>query len=158
MKHLLNYVAAAALGATAMYLFDPIGGRRRRALLRDKAAASRHDLDRYARKARKRAADQLHGVAARARSTIGMDGSPVDEWQLVERVRSHLGRVTSHPGSIDVSATAGQVCLSGQILASEHEKLIAEVSAVPGVDSVEDRLEVHEHPGFVPELQGASKS
>jgi len=158
VKALLNYAAAAVLGATAMYLLDPRLGRRRRALLRDKVVAGRHDVDRYARKTGKRAADHLRGMAAEARAGAGLGAHPPGDRQLEERVRAALGRAVSNPGAVDVGAADGQVCLSGKILASEHERLIAEVSSVAGVESVEDRLEVYERPGFVPELQGATRS
>src|SRR5690606_41858308 len=75
-----------------------------------------------------------------------------------ERVRAQLGRLVSHPGAITVTAHAGDVTLSGQILAAEHQTLLSAVRAMAGVNRVDDRLQAHESPGNIPELQGGSPS
>jgi uncharacterized membrane protein len=73
---------------------------------------------------------------------------------LVGRVRSKLGRLVSHPSSIEVEAEDGRVILSGPILAEEVGSLLEHVSGICGVTSLENRLEVHERAGNVPGLQG----
>jgi osmotically-inducible protein OsmY len=52
-----------------------------------------------------------------------------------------------------VSATNGRVVLSGPILAGEADELIRRVSRIPGVRSIDSRLELHEDAGDVPSLQ-----
>ncbi|MFX5521606.1 YtxH domain-containing protein, partial [Acinetobacter baumannii] len=64
MPSLLQCAVAAAVGAAVMYLFDPQSGRRRRAMLRDKAEASRHDMQDLAEKQAKRITDRMQGIAA----------------------------------------------------------------------------------------------
>lgn len=50
-------IAALGIGALAMYYFDPVSGKRRRALLRDKSTV-------------KHARNRAHGIVAEARSAI----------------------------------------------------------------------------------------
>lgn len=44
MNGILKLLAGAGIGALLMYLFDPKGGGRRRALIRDKAVGVSHDI------------------------------------------------------------------------------------------------------------------
>src|SRR5207244_7213293 len=73
---------------------------------------------------------------------------------LAERVRSHLGRVCSHPGAIEVRSAGGAVTLEGDVLASEHAPLLACVRTVRGVHDVRDELHVHQSAAGIPALQG----
>jgi osmotically-inducible protein OsmY len=65
----------------------------------------------------------------------------VDE-TLVARVRSQLGHVISRPSLIEVSASEGNVALSGSISAEELNDLLTCVSRVRGVKEIENRLKV----------------
>ena len=69
-------------------------------------------------------------------------------------MRSKVGRAVSHPHAIRVSVREGRVSLSGPVLAHEVDDLLSCVSAVRGVEEVENRLEVHQQAGTVPGLQG----
>ena len=153
---ILNRIATLALGATAMYYFDPQLGRRRRAELCDKLNAMRNDAADCLLSEGKQAADHVRGWTASARSGMGLDEPPASDRQLEERVRAQLGRLLSHPGAVSVTATAGDVTLNGHILASEHEALVAAVTAMAGVQRVDDRLQVHEQAGNIPDLQGGA--
>lgn len=157
VKDILNGVAAVAAGAAAMYLLDPRLGRQRRALLREKMEARRHDVEDFARSKSRRLAGRLRGTLAEAQSNIGSP-EPVSDQQLTDRVRSQLGRLVSRPGAIDVTAADGCVSLSGHIVTAEHDKLLSEISAMDGVTSVDDRLAVYDQPGNIPELQGAGRA
>jgi hypothetical protein len=126
-----------------MYLLDPDRGARRRALVRDKLVRASHKtadgLDALSRDVGNRA----RGAAAEVQGR--MRGEDVDRRRLTERVRAELGRVVSHPRSIDVSASDdGSVCLIGPILSNEADAALSAISSVRGVRSVEDRLERHE--------------
>lgn len=146
------FLGGLGLGAGLMYLFDPVRGARRRSLLRDKA--------RHAMRAEKEVVDKgvrdlghrATGVMARLRSAAQPE--QVSDEKLVERVRARMGRSVSHAGSIEVSAKAGHVTLGGPIFASEVGALLRSVRRVPGVHSVENRLEPHTGAGSVPGLQG----
>jgi uncharacterized membrane protein len=154
MANPLKWTGSLLAGAGLMYLLDPGSGKRRRALIRDKAVragdAAGDAIGTTSRDLRNRAA----GAAALARALV--HGGEVPDGVLAERVRSKLGRVVSHPGSIEVAAQAGVVTLSGPVLAREEDDLVSCVSSVRGVRSVVNRLDVHEQPGGLPGLQGGA--
>src|SRR5262245_30785745 len=83
------------LGVGLMYFLDPERGRRRRALVRDKMAHAARAGNEAMCHFRSDVSHRLAGVGARARGAL--HGGPVDDGVLVERVRSKLGRVVSHP-------------------------------------------------------------
>jgi hypothetical protein len=148
----LAILGSVGLGAGLMYLLDTDRGRRRRAQLRDKAKhalnESRHSMRITARDFRNR----VRGLSAGAKTLVNR--RPVSDEVLVERVRSKMGRIVSHPHSVIVTADNRRVTLSGPILTNEVEKLIVCASAIPGVTGVENMLEPHEEAGDVPGLQG----
>lgn len=145
----------AALGAGLMYLFDPNLGKRRRHLLRDKLIS-------YSRKIRDCTdatfRDVWHrtvGLAHETRASLSHETVP--DAVLVERVRSKLGRVVSHPHAVQVCADNGLVCLSGTVLADEAEHLLKTARSVRGVKDISFMLDVHPTPANVPELQGGAQ-
>jgi uncharacterized membrane protein len=148
-------LGALGAGAALMYALDPVAGRRRRALARDQAVSlTRTGQDRLAGVA-KDVRNRAQGVVAEAQARLRPEG-PVPERVLEARVRERIGRSASHPGPIDVDVRDGHVTLSGPVLAAEAAQLLADVSGVRGVASVEDRLERHETAGDVPALQGGA--
>lgn len=152
MARAITTLLAAALGAAGFYYLDPQRGRRRRALARDRYASVRAQLTRSLEPIRRDAANRVQGLTARFKSTGEYAGAP-DE-TIVQRVRSALGRCVSHPRAVTVVVRAGRVELSGDILQSEHERLIEAVLAVPGVTGVDDALHVHATSDGVSALQG----
>jgi hypothetical protein len=148
----MSWIAPMAVGAFAMYLLDPDRGARRRALIRDKAVWA-------SRKTRDGAAalgcdlqNRATGLVAEMRGMLHREA--VDDRRLEARVRTELGRVSSHPGALAVFASGGHITLSGPILANEHDLVCRAVSSVRGVTSVSDVLDVHDEPGSIPALQG----
>lgn len=135
---LIRFATAFAAGAFAMYMLDPETGRRRRALVREKAVAAGHDAQRLARGASRNTANQLRGAAAEARSRAR--GAPVSDRQLHERIRSELGHLVDQPSQVEVNVSNGFVTLGGSIKPPEMERLIGAVSAMQGVEHVENRL------------------
>src|SRR5262249_52150058 len=129
-NHELTLLGGVGLGAGLMFLLDPDRGKRRRAWMRDKcvtlAAESQRGLHKTARDFRHR----LSGLVANLKS-IGRKDEVPDE-VVAGRVRSKLGRLVSHPGSIDVGVFQGCVTLRGLVLASDLEDLLSGVSAVKG--------------------------
>lgn len=147
-------LAGAALGAAAMYLFDPDRGRRRRALMRDQLLSAAGHLDDAIEATARDLIHRAQGLMAEARSTVSDE--EVSDEVLVDRVRAKLGRVVSHPGAIKVTAEQGRVTLSGAVLEHEHEDLLQAVRSVQGVVEVEDRLEPHKSANGISALQGGS--
>jgi hypothetical protein len=149
---LLSFLAGAAIGAGLMFLLDPDRGHRRRALARDQVlSASRRAGDDLGAKAR-HLGNRARGLVASARARF--QAEQVDDGIVEERVRAELGRVVSHPGPVAVQVEHGVVTLTGPITLQEREGLIGAVRGVRGVRDVEDRLETHQSPAGVPELQG----
>ena len=142
----------ATLGGALVYLLDPRGGRRRRAMLRQRFTRflnmAADAADATARDMRNRA----QGLVAEVRSRF--EHEEVNDTVLAERVRARIGRAVRNPSSIEVTAQNGVVTLSGPILAREVRRLLKHVASVRGVRGVENRLEVHERPGDIPGLQG----
>jgi hypothetical protein len=148
----LGWIGSLGLGALLIYIFDPQMGRRRRAVVRDKVTRLRHKTVDAIGVTSRDLKNRVIGLAAETRSLVSRaDGS--DEI-LVQRVRSKLGALVSHPGSVDVKAETGRIILSGPILAGEVDRLLTRVSSMPEVKSVENRLEVHESAESIPGLQG----
>ena len=138
MNSMLRLAATFAAGAAAMYYLDPVAGRRRRALARDRTTAACHDAEHYARGKLRRAADRAQGVVAETRSRVA--AQPVDDSRLHERVRAKLGHLVERPAAIDVAVEDGNVVLAGEALEQELQALPAAVSRLQGVASVESRL------------------
>lgn len=136
-----------------MYLFDPNRGRSRRAKLSDKAASLYNESGYYASKVQRDLRNRATGVVASAKAKLTHEDEVADQ-KLEARVRAKLGRVTSHPHAIHVRAENGCVTLEGPVLAKEVNGLLSDVRSVPGVSEVQNRLQAHEEPGNIPDLQG----
>jgi len=152
MKKIWTGIGSLGVGAALMYLFDPERGNRRRALLRDKVFHVAHSTGEKVDVKSRDAANRLHGLLARTKSLVTRERVP--DTLLAERVRSRIGHVVSHPGSIEVTVQDGRVTLAGPALTRELDPLLCEVERVRGVAGVENKLELHEEPGSVPGLQG----
>src|SRR5262249_20413574 len=126
------------LGVGLMYFLDPERGRRRRALIRDKVAHATHVGNDAVGAFGRDISHRLAGVGARARGALHT-GS-VDDSVLVERVRSRMGRVVSHPHAIEVDAADGCVRLRGSIVQSELPRLMQTIARVRGVRSIDNNL------------------
>ena len=144
-------LVGAGIGAALVYMLDPVAGGRRRALLRDKAAwISRKSREGLAGQTRD-LANRARGLSAKTRARLADE--PVEDRTLIERVRSELGRVCSHPRAIDVLSINGDVTLRGPLLARDLDAVLAAIAAVRGVRSVVNQLEVHASGDRVPSLQ-----
>ena len=130
------------LGAALMYVLDPERGKRRRAIVRDKALSGAHKAgDRLAARSRD-VANRARGVAAELKSLTKAEET--SDRVLEERVRAELGRVVTRSAAVEVAAIAGTVVLSGAVVMSEVDDLLSSVRGVSGVEDVENRLEVYE--------------
>jgi osmotically-inducible protein OsmY len=136
----LMLLGALGIGAGAVYLLDPVHGRRRRGLLRDKALHYQrelsHSVDRNARDLRNR----VQGLLAERKSQ--RLNEPVSDLTLIERVRARMGRATRHPHAINVSADNGYITLSGPIDSREAKGLLSLVRKIPGVRDVRNHLDL----------------
>ena len=149
-----TFPLAVALGAAAMYLFDPQQGRRRRAMVRDQVARRSREAAHWGEGAARDVAHRARGAGASLRQLF--EHRPVTDEQLAARVRTRLGRATSHPGAIDVQVKDAQVVLTGAVLMSELPDVVRAVRRVPGVQHVDDQLTGYANPRGVSALQGGA--
>jgi uncharacterized membrane protein len=152
MNHGLSLCGGATLGAGLMYLLDPDKGRRRRALVRDQIVRLLSNVDDCFDATASDVGNRLQGFRAKTRSWLRDEA--VSDDLLLQRLRSQLGRVVSHPHAIQISTQNGCVTLSGPILKREVDPLLDCITAMRGVREVVDHLEVHEEAGDIPALQG----
>jgi len=145
-------IAGVGVGAGCMYLMDPDRGRARRALLQDKATSACREVRTSAEKAQADLANRAHGLLAQAKSALQHE--PVEEDQLIARVRAKLGRLVSHPHAIEVIAWDGAITLSGDVLEHEAQHLVSGVGSIHGVSSVCDHLVRHSDAANIATLQG----
>lgn len=139
MRQLARIATAFAAGAALMYYLDPQGGRRRRALARDRGVAVTHDAQRLVRGKTRRAADRTRGLIARARSAVAR--APVGDDQLHDRIRARLGHLVEHPGQVNVDVQQGVVVLRGRASPGEIEELEAVLPSMQGVLGIDNRLQ-----------------
>jgi hypothetical protein len=146
---------AVGIGAASMFLLDPARGARRRKLIRDKMSwAGRKTAD-TAGATWRDVGNRLVGLQSRTRHLFKQE--PVDDATLKERIRTALGRVTSHQRAISVNAKNGCVKLTGTALASEVASIVSAVGRVPGVFGVETDLRTRANFDRIPVLGGGSR-
>lgn len=154
--NIASLLVGAGAGAGLMYLLDPDLGNRRRALMRDQLLKARHltedAMDATSRDMRNRA----RGVVAELRARLIPED--VTDDVLEERVRARLGQTVRYARSIETSVADGAVTLRGPVLADDVARVVRRVGQVPGVKSVDNRLDVHAEPDGVLGLQGARPS
>jgi ribosomal protein S8E len=143
----IGYFALGALvGAGFMFLLDPRGGGRRRALIRDKvvrgARVAREYADKRGRDAINRARGAMEEVKAQSREVEN-----VPDRTLVDRVRARIGHVVAHPSSIEVTAENGKVILRGAVRRGEVARLREYLEQTRGVNDYRFELSEHEGPG-----------
>jgi hypothetical protein len=135
----IHWLEGAAMGAAAMYYWDPKSGKRRRQRMVDMA---NHQLA-----VKKRALAVMHrDFENRARGVgcaIQEFGimSPVDDKVLELRVIAAIGRFTAHARRIAVRAENGCITLAGVVAPTEMPDIMRCVKHVSGVKSVEDRTD-----------------
>ncbi len=135
-------LGCTGLGAGMMYVLDPRLGRRRRALVRDKAQAYWRHMGKFISQTARDARQRIYGLITETQTQLR--GADVPEGAvLVARVRTQIGHVISPAGTVDVTAHQGRVTLSGSIPAHEVEKLLSAVASVAGVTAVVNRLEAN---------------
>jgi len=141
------------LGAAGAFLLDPDFGRRRRALVRDKVSRGVTEGRQFADAAAQDLQHRARGLRARVRRVRRRRGA---DDVLIERVRAKLGRYCSHPGAVEVTAFSGHVVLTGDVLTSEQQQVVAAVRSVRGVEHVDNKLTPYASAEGVSSLQSAA--
>jgi len=149
------WIAGVGVGAGCMYLMDPDRGRARRARLQDKATSAYREVRTSVEKAQADLANRAHGLLVEAKSALQHE--PVEEDQLIARVRAKLGRLVSHPHGIDVFAHDGEITLSGTVLEDEAQQLVSGVGSIRGVSRVCDHMLRQSDAEYIASLQGGQE-
>jgi hypothetical protein len=154
-SNLGRLLAGVGVGALLMYAMDPQQGRRRVALVRDRAGRLGRQASRWAGVGWRDLSHRANGMGARLRRLIRR--GVTDDEVLIERIRAQLGRVVSRPHAVEVACSSGRVCLRGPVLEKEHESLLRAVRSVAGVRQLDSQLALHPTAATVPGLHaGAS--
>ena len=148
-----RFPAGFLVGAGLMYFLDPVRGRRRRARVVEAATHARRVERQLVGKAVRDAQQRARGLGERVKHPLAAE---VPDDVLQGRARAALGRILSHPGAIEVAVDGGCAILRGPILESEADAALRCIGKIPGIRSVEDRLERHEG-SDVPALQGEGR-
>lgn len=148
----LGILAGIAVGAGLAYFGDPYRGRRRRAHARDKVTHLTHAAEKAIDRSFRDLTNRAHGLFAEAIDTV--IPSRVPDEILLDRVRTRLGRLVSHPGALNVRVAGSHVIVCGDVLTDEAPRLLAGLRSMNGVRDVIDELRLHDEPGTCPALQG----
>jgi hypothetical protein len=151
------FLAGVAFGAAVMFLLDPRGGRRRRALLRDKFVRGSRLATMYGGRFARHAAHETRGEFEERKAQLRERGAMIPDDILLERVRAQIGHVASHPGSIDVFADNGIVTLRGPVLRGEIRRICDRLDETRGVRDYRIELEEFDARDNIPGLQGESR-
>ena len=151
MNKFMAMLTGLGAGAGLMYFLDPIGGNRRRILVRDQAYSlmrrANYALDAAGEDVRNR----TRGVLAEGLARVSAEEAP--DYLIEERVRAEMGRATRRARAIEVSSRNGVVTLKGPALIGDVESIVEIVSGTRGVRDVKNRLQVFETAENIPELQ-----
>jgi len=137
MTSVLSLAAGVAVGATAMYFWDPNRGKTRRAHLAD---YTRSRVNRCQTKTAGAAEDLFNrakGAVAKA-GTAFSGAARIDDATLADSVRSRMGHITRHAHNLETSVLHGIVTLRGRLEDElERRRLVDAVAETPGVQSIE---------------------
>jgi osmotically-inducible protein OsmY len=141
-KSFLFGVTGLALGAGLMYLLDPAGGRRRRALLTDRVASGATGAGNAVAASSRDMAHRTRGLVS---ETLGrFSDETVSDDTLIQRVRASLGHHTHNASAIDVEAANGCVTLTGTVAPDDVQGVVDATRGVRGVADVRNRMVIQE--------------
>ncbi len=79
MKGILTILGGVGIGAALMFLLDPKGGNRRRALIKDKAISLTTDAQKAFDKKSKDLSNRAKGLMHEAKSKLGTESRNINE-------------------------------------------------------------------------------
>lgn len=140
-----SILLAGTVGAALAFFLDPERGRGRRAMARDRIAATVRRLGRRGGRLARRAESEAYGAWQRA-SHLTPENPPTDDETLKQKVETELfGRPDVEKGKIVVNVEDGVVVLRGEVANAEQMTDLAEQALkVPGVAGVQNLLHLPE--------------
>jgi hypothetical protein len=140
MAGLFKIVKGIGLGVAAAYLLDPKLGRSRRAQLRDGVLDVVSNVERQAKSGWRDLANRGKSFVDEAQSRL--TGNEMEEKELAQGIHTRIGHYISRPDLVNVSIHGKRAKLSGKVLATELNDLVAAVMSLPGVKAVDQRVDV----------------
>jgi uncharacterized membrane protein len=137
MKTTLSFIGGAAFGAAVTYVADPRLGKRRRALARDAGVHLARIVGRAVAISVQDSKNRVMGIFKESKKLAEQE--PVDDAVLEDRVRTAVGRVSSHP-NVEVIVERGRVSLVGPVVDREERLVLKAAKSVPGVVAVNNRM------------------
>jgi hypothetical protein len=131
--HTAMLLTGLAIGAGAMYVFDPEQGGRRRSHAGQKALRGGHVARHWIACRCADLGNRAWGAVAELGSSLRDRNRSIPDDILEARVRSQLGHVLSHPGVMSVEVHDGQVTISGNILPGERSRIEDRIRKTRGV-------------------------
>jgi hypothetical protein len=143
MAGLLKIVKGIDLGVAAPYLLNPKLGRNRRAQLRDGVLNIVSKIERQTQTGWQDLTNRGKSLLDEAQSRLM--GDEEAERELAEGIDSRIGHYISRPDLVNVAVRGKRAKLSGKILATELNDLVAAVKSLPGVKAVDQRVDVYDN-------------
>ena len=143
-----RFLSGSILGGLVAFLFDPHGGRRRRAVARDRAAGLVRGSWRRSARAARGVSSGAYGVKQKVTHRGEEEKPQPNDATLARKVESEIFRDPDVPkGKIDVNAENGVVFLRGEADRPEMiDDLEEQVRKIPGVQGVENLLHLPGQP------------
>ena len=133
----------AVVGGVLTWFLDPLSGRRRRAVTRDRALALARRTGRRSERLGRHVASDAYGLQQKA-THLREEPKDYDDATLKSKVETELFRPADVPkGKIDVNAQNGVVQLRGELDSAELiDELVSRARKIQGVRDVESLLHV----------------
>jgi osmotically-inducible protein OsmY len=142
---MMKFLSGLAVGAAAMYVLDPVKGRSRRAVLRDR---SRSAMRTRRRRADQRARDHANrelGEQARARGAGKFH--PTDDRSVELHLHQLLTELDVDTSDITVEVHEGLVRVRGQVRSEDDRaRVLSIIGGSRGVRSIESLLHLPDEP------------
>jgi osmotically-inducible protein OsmY len=133
--------AGTALGASVLYILDPVSGRRRRSIARDRVAGTVRRTWRNAARSVRGVRATGYGMSQRVQHLREQD-KDLDDVTLAHKIETELFRDPDVPkGQINVNVHGGLVQLRGEVPSLDMlSDLVARTRRIQGVQEIENLL------------------
>ena len=139
----MGRMRAFLAGAGIAYFFDPQQGKRRRHVLRDRAAKLGRRAARVTAKKSRFVLGHLQGLVARSRQVVARPQVATDDRTVEQRIRSDVRDAGISGRDVELEVEQGIVTLVGAVPSrAVADNVVARVRKVPGVRDVSDLLRV----------------
>jgi hypothetical protein len=143
MAGLFKIVKGIGLGVAAAYLLDPKLGRSRRAQLRDGVLDLVLHVERQAKSGWQDLVNRGKSLVDEAQNRLMRNEA--EEKELAEGIDCRISHYISRPDLVNVSVRGKRAKLSGKVLATELNDLVAAVLSLPAIKAVDQRVDVYDN-------------